>query len=349
MAIDFHAHLAREDPEAPPFMRSLFDVEGYLERQEEAGLELTVLSYAPADLHGTPDELEEAKGEHEFLAGLVAEHPERLAALAGVDPFGGEAWLAEAERALDAGFAGLCLPTSRDGRYLDSDEAQDALALADERGALVFLHPSDSPVDPARAGDAVLRSWIGRPYDTGICLSRMLLAGTLARHPGVRMVVAHSGGALPMLLGRLDHVYDGFRRRAAVMAGGGPPGGGPPGGGPPGGGPPGGGPPGGGPPKGPPREPIPPDRELRPSLDEGPPSGRLDRLWLDTASYHPAAIEAALAAVGPERVVIGTDFPPAGDSPAPTLDLVKGMGLGPETTDRILTGNARELLERTVR
>jgi predicted TIM-barrel fold metal-dependent hydrolase len=177
----------------------------------------------------------------------------------------------------------------------------------------------------------------------------MLLAGTLARHPGVRMVVAHSGGALPMLLGRLDHVYDGFRRRAAVMAGGGPPGGGPPGGGPPGGGPPGGGPPGGGPSKGPPREPIPPDRELRPSLDDGPPSGRLGRLWLDTASYHPAAIEAALAAVGPERVVIGTDFPPAGDSPAPTLDLVKGMGLGPETTDRILTGNARELLERTVR
>lgn len=345
MAIDFHSHLAREDPEAPPFMRSLFDVEGYLERQEEAGLELTVLSYAPADLRGTPEELDEAKGEHEFLGGLVEEHRGRFAALAGLDPFGGDGWLEEARRALDSGFAGLCLPTSSEGRYLDADEAQDALALADEREAVVFLHPSDSPVDAERAGDAVLRSWIGRPYDTGICLSRMLLADTLSRYPRVRMVVAHSGGALPMLLGRLDHVHDGFKRRAAVMAGGG----GPPGGGPPGGGPPGGGPPGGGPPKGPPRADIPPERVVEPSLEGGPPSGRIDQLYLDTASYHPAAIQAAVATVGPDRVVIGTDFPPAGDSPAPTVELVKSMGLGPENTEKILTGNARELLERSVR
>ena len=218
MAIDFHAHLARDNPDAPPFMRSLFDVEGYLERQEEAGIELTVLSYAPADLTGAPEELDEAKGEHEFLAGLLEAHPGRFAALAGVDPFGGAPWLEEAQRALDAGFAGLCLPTSREGRYLDADEAQDALALADERGVVVFLHPSDSPVEAERAGDAVLRAWIGRPYDTGVCLSRMLIADTLSGYPNVRMVVAHSGGTLPMLLGRLDFVQDGFKRRAAMMA-----------------------------------------------------------------------------------------------------------------------------------
>jgi aminocarboxymuconate-semialdehyde decarboxylase len=338
MAIDFHAHLARENPDAPPFMRSLFDVDGYLERQEEAGVELTVLSYAPADLRGTPDELDEAKSEHEFLGELLREHPGRFAALAGLDAFGGQPWLDEAERALDAGFAGLCLPTSRDGRYLDADEAQDALALAEEREAVVFLHPSDSPVDAERAGDAVLRSWIGRPYDTGICLSRMLLADTLSRYPHVRVVVAHSGGALPMLLGRLDHVHEGFKRRAAVMAGGGAPGGGPPGGGPPGG------PPGGGPP----RASIAPDRALQPVVEGEPPSRRLDGLYLDTASYHPAALHAAIEAVGVDRIVIGTDFPPAGDSPAPTLDLVRGLGLDAQATDKILTGNARELLERSV-
>src|SRR3712207_8062454 len=45
-AVDFHAHLARADPAAPSFMRLLFDVEGYLERQEAAGIGLTVLCYA---------------------------------------------------------------------------------------------------------------------------------------------------------------------------------------------------------------------------------------------------------------------------------------------------------------
>jgi aminocarboxymuconate-semialdehyde decarboxylase len=338
MAIDFHAHLAREDPDAPPFMRSLFDVEGYLERQEEAGVELTVLSYALVDLGGGPEELDEARREHEFLGRLLQEHPGRFAAFAGLDPFGGDPWLEEAERALDSGFAGLCLPTSRDGRYLDADEAQDALALAEQREAVVFLHPSDSPVDVERAGDAVLGSWIGRPYDTGICLSRMLLADTLSRYPHVNVVVAHSGGTLPMLLGRLDHVHEGFKRRAAVMArGGGPPGGGPPG------------PPGGGPPKGPPRASIAPERALEPVIEGDPPSRRLDRVYLDTASYHPAAIQAAIEAVGVDRLVLGSDFPPAGDSPAPSLDLIKGMGLDAAATDKILSGNARELLERGVR
>lgn len=322
MAIDFHAHLAREDPAAPPFMRALFDVDGYLERQQEAGVELTVLSYAPGDLAGSPDELEKAKAEHDFLAGLVADHPGRFKALAGVDPHGGKVWLDEAERALDAGFAGLAFPTSSQGRYLDMDGAQDAFELANERGLLVFLHPSDSPVAVERLGDPVLLGWLGRPYDTGICLARMLLADTLASYPKIRMLVAHSGGMLPMLLGRLDHVYASFERRAqfaALAAAGGP-----------------------GPPH--PQQPV-AEWAIEPALTDSPPSRRLDRLWFDTASYHPASLAAAIATVGAQRVVLGTDFPPAGDSPKPTLDLIEGLDIDPSERELILTGNARALLE----
>jgi aminocarboxymuconate-semialdehyde decarboxylase len=315
-------------------MRSLFDVEGYLERQEEADIELTVLSHALADLGGTEEELEDAKAEHDFLGDLVRRHPTRFAALAGIDPFGGRPWLDEAERALDGGFAGLCFPTSRRGRYLDAPECSDALALASERQAVVFLHPSDSPIAAERAGDAMLRAWIGRPYDTGVCLSRLLLAGTLDEVPELRIVVAHSGGTLPMLLGRLDRVYDGFERRAAMRARGGPPGGGPPGGGPPGSGPPGG---IGG-------EPIPPEARIEPKLDGRRPSERLGQLYLDTASYHPAALTAAVATVGADHVVVGTDYPPAGDSPQPTLDLVAAMELTLEERELVRSGTARRLL-----
>jgi aminocarboxymuconate-semialdehyde decarboxylase len=328
LSVDFHAHLALEDPSAPPFMRSLFDVDGYLEHQAQAGIELTLLSYAPADLEGTDAELEEAKAENDFLLSLASRHSGRLAALPGIDPFGGPRWLAEAERALAAGSAGLCFPTSRQGRYLDADDAQDAFALADAHRAVVFIHPADSPITVERAGDGVLRAWIGRPYDTGICLSRMLLAGTLARYPNVRIVAAHSGGALPMLLGRLDHVYDGFQRRAA-MGGAGPPGGGPP---------------GGGPPKGPPGGAVPEEAKLRPNLEGPPPSERLGQIYLDTASYHPAAIHAAIAAVGVERVVLGSDHPPAGDSPGPSVELIRRLDIAPDARERILSGNALELL-----
>jgi aminocarboxymuconate-semialdehyde decarboxylase len=339
VTIDFHAHLAPEEAGAPPFLRHLFDVEGYLERQAEAGIQLTVLSYALSELEGTDAELEEAKAQHEFLAGLLRDHPGRFAALAGLDPFGGAGWLDEAERALNDGFSGLCFPTSRKGMYLDAAEAQDAFALADERRAVVFLHPSESAIGIERAGDGFLEAWIGLPYDTGICVSRLLLADTMGHYPNLRIVVAHCGGVVPMLLGRLDYVYESLKRRAALMAGGGPPGG-PPGGD----GPPGGGPPGGGPPKGPPAAEIPEERALKPALDGGRPSERVDRLYFDTASYHPAAIRAAIAAVGAERVVVGTDYPPAAEPPEATLALIDALGLPPDENDLILSENARGLL-----
>ena len=301
MAVDFHAHLGRPDPEAPPFLRHMFDVDGYLEKQAAAGIELTVLSYTLADHHGAPEELERAKAEHAFIADLVARHPGRFAGLATVDPFGGAPWLEEAERALDAGFRGLCFPTSRQGAYLDAPEAEEAFAFADERAAVVFVHPSESALQ-GRSGDRLLEAWIGLPCDTGVCLSRMLLADTLARYSNVRMVVAHAGGVLTALLGRVDPVYEVTKRMLAMTGGGGPP------------------------------------------DDRPPPSERLSQLYLDTASPHPATLRAAVETVGADRVVLGTDYPPAGESPAAAMAAVDALGLTEEEREGILSRNARALL-----
>ncbi len=341
MTIDFHAHLAPFEPKAPSFLRLLFDLEGYLERQEAAGIERTVLSYGISDIGEEPDELGNARKQHDFLADLVSKHPGRFSALAGIDFMGGEAWIAEAERALDAGLAGICLPSSSGGRYPDGPEAQDLLALAEERRVVVFLHPSDTPFGIDRVGDPTLGNWIGRPSDTGICLSRMLLADTLAQYPNISLVVAHGGGVLPMLLGRLDWVYDGMQRRAKMFAGGGPPGDGPPGDGPPGGGPPG----GGGPPPGHgPAAEIPEDQKLQASLDGAKPSERIGQLYLDTATYHPAAVRASIETVGVDRLVVGTDHPPVGDDPLSALSVLDEVGLSEDEIERVKSANARKLL-----
>ena len=324
MAIDLHAHLARPDPEAPPFMRHLFDVDGYVERQAEAGLELTVLSYALHDLKGTPDELELARTENDHLAELVASHPDRFAALAGIDPFGGGPWLEEAERALDSGFAGFCFPTSRQGAYLDAPEAEEALALANDRSALVFIHPSESALD-GRPGNALVEAWIGLPCDTGVCLSRLLLADTLSKHPNVRVVRRPLGGVLPLLLGRLDGVYE-VLERIAALSGGVPPGALP-----------------GQEPAGPRGEAAAP---LAPSVEGPPPSERTGQLYLDTATLHPAALRAAIEAVGVDRLVFGSDYPPAGSSPQAALELVNASGLSEDEREKVLSSNARQLLGR---
>ena len=85
---------------------------------------------------------------------------------------------------------------------------------------------------------------------------------------------------------------------------------------------------------------MPEELALKPSISGEPPSGRLGQLYLDTASYHPASLRAAIDTVGVERLVLGTDYPPAGRSPKPTIDLVESLGLSDEDRDRILGGNA---------
>ena len=88
---------------------------------------------------------------------------------------------------------------------------------------------------------------------------------------------------------------------------------------------------------------------MKPSFAGGKPSERLGHLYLDTASYHPAALRAAIETVGVDRIVLGTDYPPAGRSPRPAIDLVESLGLDPDARERILSGNARSLLEPTRR
>jgi aminocarboxymuconate-semialdehyde decarboxylase len=356
-AIDFHAHLAVGDAsKEPPSLRAMFDPDSYLEHQAANGIELTVLSNAlMGDMPG--DELAEARTQHDFLAGLVESHPDHFTALAGVNPWGGPRWLDEAERALDAGFAGLVLQASRDGQYLDAPEAQEFFALADDRGTLVFVHPSASPITDEQTGDPMLTMWIGRPYDTGVCLSRMLMANTLAGYPNLKLVVAHGGGVVPMVLGRLDHVHEMHKRVAAFAAvgaasaggpggrreGGGPPFGGPPaGGGPPFGGPPG----GGGPPFGGPPDTHEKARGPSPDLDGESPSERIRNIYLDTACYHPSGVWATIAAVGVDHVVFGSDHPPVDRTPQPSIDLINQLELRDEDRDKILAGNARRLLGR---
>ncbi len=101
-----------------------------------------------------------------------------------------------------------------------------------------------------------------------------------------------------------------------------------------------------GPHKGPPADAVPLEAELKPLLDGRKPSERVGQLYLDTASYHPAAVEAAMAAVGIDHVVFGSDFPPVGESPRPMLDVIEGLGLPQEETDKISFANARRLLAR---
>jgi aminocarboxymuconate-semialdehyde decarboxylase len=82
-------------------------------------------------------------------------------------------------------------------------------AAAEETGAVVFVHPSTR----ATLADYYLWNTVGNPLETTVAAAHMVMAGVMERHPGLKVVLAHGGGALVALRGRLRHAH-GFQPQA---------------------------------------------------------------------------------------------------------------------------------------
>lgn len=48
----------------------------------------------------------------------------------------------------------------------------------------------------------------GMPSETAVAICSVLMGGVLERHPKLKIVFAHGGGAYPYLIGRVEHGYN---------------------------------------------------------------------------------------------------------------------------------------------
>ena len=75
-------------------------------------------------------------------------------------------------------------------------------------GLPLLLHPSDAVGGEALDGYGhALPIALGFPFETTVGVTRLVLAGVLTRHPGLRVIASHGGGTLPFLAHRLDAVW----------------------------------------------------------------------------------------------------------------------------------------------
>jgi aminocarboxymuconate-semialdehyde decarboxylase len=132
----------------------------------------------------------------------VADADERLIGL-GTVPLQDPGRAAEALVALrEAGMPGGMIATRAGERELDDPAFTPFWEAADQTGAVIFLHPGFGGAG-ARYHDFGLVNGLARLEDSTVTMARLLYAGIPARFPGARIVVAHGGGALPYVLGRL--------------------------------------------------------------------------------------------------------------------------------------------------
>jgi len=70
----------------------------------------------------------------------------------------------------------------------------------------IFLHPLQNFGGP-RMQPYYLSNLLGNPYDTAIAACKLIFGGVLDRHPQLQICLPHGGGALPILIGRVDQGY----------------------------------------------------------------------------------------------------------------------------------------------
>ena len=81
-----------------------------------------------------------------------------------------------------------------------------------------------------------------------------------------------------------------------------------------------------------------------PPAHRSPPSDYLRRLYFDTITHSPHALRLLLDTVGPERVMLGSDFPFDMGAPDPRSVVAAQDDLSPASLTRIYADTAREFL-----
>lgn len=160
--------------------------------------------------------------QNDALAAAVAARPGRLTAVGAValqDPVLAARQLAELVSA--PGICGAEIPASVSGRYLGDDFFLPFWEAAEATGALVFIHPTTRGFGlPVLAGYYLWNS-VGNPLETAVTAAHIAVAGVLERHPRLRVLLAHGGGALPVVRGRLRRAFA-VRAEAAARCRAGP-------------------------------------------------------------------------------------------------------------------------------
>jgi aminocarboxymuconate-semialdehyde decarboxylase len=174
-------------------VREFSDLDRILAEQDRAGVDVVVLcpwvNLCGHEVERQNEALAELAGDRVAVLGTVdLERPDDLRALIA-----------------DGRLAGVEIPASTGGAYLGDERFRDFWAAAEETGALVFVHPTTRGFSDPVFEQHYLWNTVGNPIETTIAGAHLMLSGVLDEHPGLRVLLAHGGGALPALRGRLAH------------------------------------------------------------------------------------------------------------------------------------------------
>ena len=190
---------------------AFMDVDVRVQRMDLAGIDVQVLSPNPLTYFHFIDKVDAVRlcqSHNDALRQHINQHPNRLAGVAALPMQDIGAACEELERAITelsllGGYIGTDI-----GRHLDDPALDRFYKKCVDLNVPLFIHPSPAGID-GPSGDANLKQYdldiiCGFAAQETIAVATLIYGGVLHRHPNLDICFNHGGGAVPMLIGRLN-------------------------------------------------------------------------------------------------------------------------------------------------
>ena len=185
----------------------MFDIDGRLRKMDEQGVDMRVLSLSTPNVYEWKGarQVEMTRYMNDATAALVRRHPDRFAGLASLPLDDIPASLRELDRVAELGLCGVAIGSNVAGVPLNDSRFEPVWARIDALRMPVFEHPMFPANTMQEEFEMPLR--IGFVFDTTAVAARLIYSGIFERYPNFPYILAHTGGALLMVLERLDNGY----------------------------------------------------------------------------------------------------------------------------------------------
>lgn len=150
-----------------------------------------------------------AREVNEGIAQLAADHPDRFVGLGSVPLQNAELAVRELDYAVkNLGLRGVEICTNVNGKNLTDPSLQleKFFARCEELGVVIFMHPLGY-TQGERLTNHYFNNVIGNPLESTVAVSHLIFDGVMARHPRLKVIVAHGGGFIAHYWARMDHAW----------------------------------------------------------------------------------------------------------------------------------------------
>lgn len=182
-----------------------------IEMMDQLGIATQVLSVPSPNSYFLPSAEAErlSRSVNEAFAEIVRSYGGRFEALAMLPMHDPNRSIALLEEGLDdLAMKGIMILTNIDGVPLDDQRFEPFWEAADERGLLVYVHPT-VPDAPHHDQNALAIS-VGFMAESTLAIARLCYSGVFERYPRIRWIFSHLGGTVPFVLPRLDSYWRQF-------------------------------------------------------------------------------------------------------------------------------------------